>query len=514
MAAVRRAEAAQRAYQRAKTAEEKERKRLYAESRQADVELLNDDLAEQIRELEHLLIDSLKTDPYIDLDQLKTPPDLPVWDPGPLYTPEPPPTPPALPPPPSGLHRLSSKAKEEHARAVAAQEATWQQAIAAHAQREQNRKAALQTAWTDHQAVVATVEADTAARHAEINDLKAKVAAADPEAIRSYFALVLESSNYPEALSPQTRLAYVPESKQLVIEYELPTFTVIPEIAAYKFAKTTDKVTATNRPTAHRKTLYGSVIAQITLRSLREVFAADRWNYIDTAVFNGHVDTINPGTGHPEHPCLVTVRTNHDTYTDLDLRQVDPIACLKALNASVSKSPADLAPVRPVLEFNMVDPRFIDSTDVLATLDQRPNLMELTPGEFEQLITNLFEKMGLETRLTQASRDGGVDCVAYDPRPIFGGKVVIQAKRYKNTVGVSAVRDLYGTMQNEGATKGILVTTSGYGKASYAFADGKPLELLSGTNLLYLLAEHAHIEARIQPPEDWQDPTPDSGDLA
>ena len=72
-----------------------------------------------------------------------------------------------------------------------------------------------------------------------------------------------------------------------------------------------------------------------------------------------------------------------------------------------------------------------------------------------------------ETKLTQASRDGGVDCVAYDNRPILGGKVVIQAKRYKNTVGVSAVRDLFGTMQNEGASKGILVTTSGYGRSSF-----------------------------------------------
>jgi restriction system protein len=60
--------------------------------------------------------------------------------------------------------------------------------------------------------------------------------------------------------------------------------------------------------------------------------------------------------------------------------------------------------------------------------------------------------MGLELRLTQASRDGGVDCVAHDPRPIFGGKVVIQAKRYKNTVGVSAVRDLFATMPTSGAT--------------------------------------------------------------
>ena len=66
-----------------------------------------------------------------------------------------------------------------------------------------------------------------------------------------------------------------------------------------------------------------------------------------------------------------------------------------------------------------------------------------------------------------------MDCVAYDPCPIFGGKVIIQAKRYNNTVGVSAVRDLFGTLQNEGASKGILVTTSGYGKAAFEFAEGE-----------------------------------------
>jgi restriction system protein len=141
----------------------------------------------------------------------------------------------------------------------------------------------------------------------------------------------------------------------------------------------------------------------------------------------------------------------------------------------------------------------------------RVHTVKFVLASFEPcLITNLFPKMGLETRLTQASRDGGVDCLAFDPRPIFGGKVVIQAKRYKNTVGVSSVRDLYGTMQNEGASKGILVTTSGYGKASYEFAEGKPIELLSGSNLLYLLAEHAGVQARIEMPDNWRDPIPDS----
>lgn len=133
--------------------------------------------------------------------------------------------------------------------------------------------------------------------------------------------------------------------------------------------------------------------------------------------------------------------------------------------------------------------------------------MDLNPSEFELLITNLFAAMGLDTRLTRPSRDGGVDCVAYDPRPIFGGKVVIQAKRYKNTVGVSAVRDLFGTVQNEGASKGILVTTSGFGKATFDFAAGKPLELLDGSNLLYLLQQHAKVDAKIVMPAEWVDPT-------
>jgi restriction system protein len=57
---------------------------------------------------------------------------------------------------------------------------------------------------------------------------------------------------------------------------------------------------------------------------------------------------------------------------------------------------------------------------------------------------------------------------------------VVQAKRYKNTVRVSAVRNLYGTVQNEGASKGILITTSGYGKAAFDFASGKPLDVLDG----------------------------------
>ena len=57
---------------------------------------------------------------------------------------------------------------------------------------------------------------------------------------------------------------------------------------------------------------------------------------------------------------------------------------------------------------------------------------------------------------------------------------------------MAAVRDLYGTVLNEGATKGILVTTSDYGPDAYGFAKDKPLVLMGGANLLHLLEKHGH----------------------
>jgi hypothetical protein len=335
--------------------------------------------------------------------------------------------------------------------------------------------------------------------------------AGDPKGITEHIELALTAMSV-RTDSSKARVAYSPQSRQLVVEYELPAVDIVPKAKSYRYVKTQDKVVETARPASQVKGLYASAIAQLTLLCLARIFLVDTKQHIDVVVFNGVVDTIDPRTGKPTRPCLITVRTTRDAFIEISLDQVDPAACLKYLNAGVSRSPTELAPVRPVLEFSMVDPRFIAETDTLGDLDDRPNLMELTPQQFESLIQNLFDKIGLDTRQTRPSRDGGVDCVAYNTDPILGGKVVIQAKRYKNTVGVSAVRDLFGTLQNEGASKGILVTTSQYGKASYDFAAGKPIELFDGTNLLYLLETHAGIKARIEPPDDWQDPVPDSGE--
>lgn len=290
-------------------------------------------------------------------------------------------------------------------------------------------------------------------------------------------------------------------SRLLVVDYRLPSLDIVPHATSYKVDKQTADIIAVKRTTADRNAIYQSVVAQVTLRCLHAIFGPD----VDdapatTVVFNGFVESVDVASGHLTQACLISVRLTSEQFHALQLQQVEPVACLRALHAAVSPRPSELVAVQPIMRLDMTDSRFVTEDDVLSLLQTRPNLLDLTPSEFESLITNLFTCMGLETRLTQASRDGGVDCVAFDMRPVLGGKVVIQAKRYANTVGVSAVRDLYGTVMNEGAGKGILVTTSGFGPAAFEFASGKPLELLSGANLLALLKEWAGIDARIVPP--------------
>jgi restriction system protein len=142
------------------------------------------------------------------------------------------------------------------------------------------------------------------------------------------------------------------------------------------------------------------------------------------------------------------------------------------------------------------DRRFIATADVLNKLGTETNLASMDWQDFESLIAELFEKefsnAGAEVKVTQASRDRGVDAVIFDPDPIRGGKIIVQAKRYANTVDVSAVRDLCAVVKKEGAIKGILVTTSTYGGDAYKFANNEPVTLLNGAELLGLLKKHGY----------------------
>ena len=188
-----------------------------------------------------------------------------------------------------------------------------------------------------------------------------------------------------------------------------------------------------------------------------------------------------------------------DEVRPLILDRLDPEACFRKLRGVSAAKLSDLVRIKPIISFDKSDRRFIAGRDFLDGVDGI-NLATMDWQDFEHLIRELFEKEfavhGAEVKVTQASRDRGVDAVIFNPDPLHGGKTIIQSKRYSATVDVSAVRDLYGTVQAEGANKGILVTTSNYGPDSYEFARDKPLTLLNGANLLFFLSKHGY-QARI-----------------
>ena len=93
-------------------------------------------------------------------------------------------------------------------------------------------------------------------------------------------------------------------------------------------------------------------------------------------------------------------------------------------------------------------------------------LTTIDPFEFEKLIARLLQKMGLDAHETKKTGDGGVDVVALSTAAIVGGTFVVQCKRYAGNVGEPAVRDLYGVVTHLRASKGILITTSGFTRRS------------------------------------------------
>jgi restriction system protein len=233
----------------------------------------------------------------------------------------------------------------------------------------------------------------------------------------------------------------------------------------------------------------------LCLRLLKELNNLDDENIIKAIALNGWTEFHDKATGQLKKAYCASVYAKKEQIERLELSTLNPEIAFDSLKGRSTKT-LEIAPVAPIVRFDTTDPRFVDSKEILAGIEKDENLALMDWEDFEHLCRELFEKAfassGAEVRVTQASRDQGVDAIIFDPDPLRGGKIIIQAKRYTNTVDVSAVRDLYGAVLNEGAIKGILVTTSKYGSEAYSFAKDKPLTLLNGQELLSLLETHGY----------------------
>lgn len=325
----------------------------------------------------------------------------------------------------------------------------------------------------------------------EFDDLSRKVKLKDVESL----ARLISISNLKHCIPPFFRHEFSvtidQNSRIALIEFKFPDFSNEAILIGYT-GKHSDKAKFATE--AQKKKLVKQCLYSLIIRAAYLASQFTEYDLFETVVVNVEQDWFDPATGQPRNGLISSLQAPVEYLRTLDLSKLDPESCFKYLKGIMTPSLQNISPIRPIFVLNKDDVRFINRVDVNADLDPESNLAAMPWEDFEQLVAQLFEwefsRNGVEVKVTRASRDRGVDAILFDPDPLKGGKFVLQAKRYTRTVDVSAVRDLYGTVMNEGANRGILITTSSYGPDSYEFAKDKPISLVDGQNLLVMLQKH------------------------
>jgi HJR/Mrr/RecB family endonuclease len=111
---------------------------------------------------------------------------------------------------------------------------------------------------------------------------------------------------------------------------------------------------------------------------------------------------------------------------------------------------------------------------VISELNKKPeDMFKLRPRQFEELIAHLLEKRGFTVAITPQTRDGGKDVLVATQTDLGDLLYLVECKRYRltNPVDVRLVRELYGVVEQEKATAGLLMTTSYFTKAALSFRE-------------------------------------------
>jgi restriction system protein len=323
----------------------------------------------------------------------------------------------------------------------------------------------------------------------QLDALRARCEANDYEAVRLLINLSHVRHKLPYLFRRSWEIYIDKSSRILLCTFEIPDFNSL-QISKY-ISKHRGPVSV-----AERKRSIETIVYSLSLRAAYLAAKSDVGDWFDTIAVNATQKWNDPATGQAREGIIASLQVQQSEIAQLNLHQVDPRACFRHLKGLSTPSIENVTPIRPIFVLNKNDRRIVQERDVAQDLEPEANIAAMPWEDFEHLVRQLFEwefgRNGVEVKVFRLSRDHGVDAVMYDPDPLRGGKYVVQAKRYTGPVDVAAVRDLYGTVVNEGANRGILVTTSSFGPDAYDFAKDKPISLVDGPNLIAMLRRHGH----------------------
>lgn len=467
----------QRAEERARVAAEKERQRQHIAELKATAEQKTAQLARTVDELEAILRTGLGRPGRLDVTSMYRKPRVPKLKLGALEFRVPEPE--FAPPPEPGMVSRLFGGQGRYQRKLEAARQRYQDELAAAQQAEHDRQRQVVAKRREHEAAVQSINAEAQRSNEALVALERGVAARDKVSVEQYLQLVLSAVPLPSEFPHHAEVTFNPAAEQAVVRFEFPPREVVPTVRSYQYIQRSDEERSANRPVKEVAALYRSVVSQVALLCLRNLFQSD--DKLDRVGFNGHVHAINPATGVREFPCMVSVDVERKSFLpDENLQKVTADLCLQNLGAIISHHPYELKAIESILDFDLSRFSFVEGLDAVATLDIRPNLLDMSPGNFEHLVRQIFVAQGAEGWTTTQSNDDGVDAVIAKRTALMGGLSIVQAEKYnpsRNSLGPNHIRELAGAMEEKKAGWGILITTSRFTagsekKSSRAWAHG------------------------------------------
>lgn len=359
---------AKRTAERQQAQESKEAKQRYLESRIAEAEDATQELADRVEELVGILNHALSEKHILEFETLKAKDEYPAFESrANLVAPAAFPIKDAFVPSmksPGVFGKLLPFLQARYQQAVDKSESDYHAALASFQVQEAERQRELEAAYLEYERDKAKHLAEVATQNQEIEEFRASYLAGDPRAIVDYCGMVLERSDYPEGFPQGFHMGYVPESKQLIVEYELPSLEVIPGVVEYRYIRTRDEIQPKPRKQTEIRELYQDVVAATTLRIIHEVFEADQGGHLDVVAVNGFVQAVDLATGKVTRRYLASLRVPRERFSEINLFRVNKTVCLQNLGAQISKKLHEFQPIRPLVDLNMVAQCFIEQDSI------------------------------------------------------------------------------------------------------------------------------------------------------
>ena len=336
----------------------------------AEAAAMTDDVNERYAEIDSLLAATLDVDDYIDVAGLRIDEvEHPLFDASGLDKPHPPVQPFTAPPEPTWTDvpeptGMAAKfgGKKRHEEKVAAQRAAFEQAHAQwrqycesgraqqaqheaeHATKEQERTEKLAAAQAVYEKACGKREADAAEHNTRLDKFVNDLAFDVEEAIDEYIGMVLENSQYPDEFPVEHDHSFDLASRELTVTVVIPEPSTLPSVKEFKNVKAKDEITETALSAKAQKERYANAVHQVALRTLHEVFEADRLGKVQSASVTVAVRTTAAHSGLIDEIPIARVAADREPFLQFDLANVVPSATLAHLGASLSKSPFDLTP--------------------------------------------------------------------------------------------------------------------------------------------------------------------------